>query len=257
VIALPSLAASNLKSVKFHRHSSSHEAKTTYDPVLQRLYLDGPIPVYIRRSDIKALKEGCARPEISKLYPYIFPHVLKLSGEFNKESLSHFSSIRRHNMVRAIVDENLCGRGLIPHVWDLLGETVHVSRFGYKGRLDHEIIKYARENGYNAILTKDKAMWSEEDDLTAIALRHFRETRSSHERRIRNNFPMIVQFDVGGRKSEDITRLFRVHSHRVGQEVINRNTPFVRLSFEHGFEDGRSLVSPLDLFPSAEPAFAA
>lgn len=211
------------------------------ESVLQRIFTPDGKVIRVRLSDIRDLQAGTARGEIYRVRNFIFHDLQKLGKEFNRASLSSVmkgSDESRFNAIRGIVDENMGFKSMAPVIWDRLGYAVHVSHIGHKGKSDMAIFRYAIEHGYNTIFTRDLAQDNVHIDLSAIAIKHFQENRSEESRKVRNRFPMIVQFEAANGKKAELRRLLLTHYAAVGQAVINRRTPLVRLSDDRGFENG-------------------
>lgn len=244
----------------YERHASLTEGCALEDVspskglILQRLYTFQGEEIHLTMEDILAWRDGQVRPEIHRLQRYIFPELRGLVTAFNdaaaRQQVAAAHERRRFNGIKTLVDENIRPDMVLPILWDVLGPACSVSTLSMKGKPDRDVFDQAMRRGFAAIVTKDKAMECEDTDLTGIALRHFRDTRHSG-RRTRNNFPLIVQFDLSNRGNDLMPGLLSRYYKKVGQAAIDRRTPFVRLSPHNGYEMAHQIVHIEQLRPSA------
>lgn len=238
----------------YMKHGNASPAAEVPSPVLQRLYRQDGSEVHLTLEDILAWREGRVRPEVQQLQRFVFPKLRSLVSNFNKaaanEHVHAARTRRRFNGIKTLIDENIRSDVVLPILWDSFGPAFHVSAVNLNGRPDREVYARAIKDGFGLIVTKDKALSCENTDLTGIALRHFRETRH-RSRRTRNNFPLIVQFDLSNRGNELMPGLLSRYYKKVGQAVIDRRTPFVRLSTHNGYEQAHEIVHIDQLRPAA------
>ncbi|OIN85303.1 MAG: hypothetical protein AUJ12_09660 [Alphaproteobacteria bacterium CG1_02_46_17] len=213
------------------------------DPLLQRLYDRRGDAVEFRLSSYFGMLAGESSPELMSVTPFLYKEFKSKNPSpdwFEGEEPKRFSDIR------TIVDENISRKITFPVLWDRLGPAIGVK----KGWKDPELFDFAVRQQYDVILTRDIRQDSEDEDLTAIALRHFREIKNSSSRRVRNRFPLIVHLDVPENASpKTIRHVIERCSAEVRQAVINRKTPLVKISREEGFVDGRLLLAPEEWRP--------
>lgn len=244
----------------YERHAASADGglsesnSQSKGPILQRLYTLQGEEIHLTMEDILAWRDGQVRPEIQRLQRYVFPKLRGLVTEFNdaaaRQQVAAAHERRRYNGIKTLIDENIRPDVVLPILWDVLGPACSVSTLSMKGKPDSEVFNQAMRHGFDTIVTKDKAMECEDTDLTGIALRHFRDTRH-RGRRTRNNFPLIVQFDLRNRGNDLMPGLLSRYYKKVGQAVIDRRTPFVRLSPHNGYEMAHEIVHIEQLRPSA------
>lgn len=211
------------------------------EPVLQRVYIRGEA-IFLTPSLVQQIEDGDCSPDLQKVRRYIFPHVVSAALAFNDSAKNSESvEIKRVNTVKALLDENLSGE-LLPYVWDHLGDAVRVNHMGLRRSPDSKVFDRAIKHGFNAIITTDMAMGDGAEDLTAIACKRFTETREA-PRRMRNEAPVIVQLDVKRQKPETFREIFFNYGREIGQYVIDKRSPFIRVSLQDGLVDGRALYN--------------
>ncbi|MDY0028868.1 MAG: hypothetical protein RBR86_02885 [Pseudobdellovibrionaceae bacterium] len=223
------------------------------DPILQRLYIDDKTSVDVRLSHMTDWEKGRLSDIFMGVNNHIYPEFK--SDRFDPATDMPVEDVLRFSNIRAVVDENLCSKQALPVLWDRLGYAVHVSTLRLKGASDYEIYQAACQGNWSAIISKDKRLESEDHDLTAIAVRHFASSRGGIER-----LPIVVQLDIPNGGEQQIRPLIERFAPDIHRAVLSQRTPFIRLSVEHGCEDGRDILrerySQGSYCPSSASVFA-
>ncbi len=232
--------------------------------VIQRIVADGP---ETRNNKITVgdvfnllVVKGLKTKAIRRLRPDIKPETIALTRAF---IISARPDIYRQLVdndsadYRMLVDEALPAR-IIPAIRQGFSYATHTNFVGLNGKGrshpqgDQDLWVWAVNNNIDAIVTRDYATTSDDQDLTAIALADSLKMIAKMDETARDSInldelPLIIHIKSEKADYKTIAKIFTAHQQSIQSYLETRSTPFIMVT-ENGVKSGPTYIELWDRY---------
>ena len=130
-----------------------------------------------------------------------------------------------------LIDENL-PRTLGSDLWKEFGRATHTDYEALSGQHDKDVWRWARLNDVSAVITRDKRMTNDGQDLGLIAVRHAYDLLKKRKKNVHPvempNMPLLIQLTSRTKKSP--MTLLETHWDAIMEHLEKRTTPYIFLT---------------------------
>ncbi len=239
------------------------ERKALKNKVLQRIDPDKPAAndnIITVRDIFNLLAKGLSVGQIEKLRPEIDRKAIEMGRAFLMAKLPDLYAKEIAEKppydYKMLIDENISAR-LIPAIRKAFGYATHTNFEGLKGENDQTVWRWAVNHNMDALISRDRKMKNEDEDLTLIAVK---ETLNILERlepgRINDidlrKLPTVIHIKEEKNIVNTVSHLFNKHMDDIHAYLDKPTSPYLLVS-EEGLTPGPTYKELLERGYAALP----